>query len=227
MSEHDDVTACHTLEADRAAATSLVFRNLAIGFRYPAEQVYDQLAGPLFWEQLRDAREFLGQDSAEHSFTAITRPELPPQRELESAYLGAFEDVGGNREFCPLYEGSYSVIERYSDLLIELKTLYRHFGLAMSESTREQPDHVTAELEFMHFLLHKQAELLETGAIAEPYRRAQRDFLARHLQQWIPAMARRADGFVGNPFYRYWTELTADVITNWPLHGRAMMSIIQ
>ncbi len=220
MSDRHPSTAAGAGDAARAAAGSLLFRNLATGFRYPDGPVYAQLAGAAFWEQLREAWELLELGACDSPCLERSRRELPPQRELESAYLLAFEDVGGDRRFCSLYEGSYRVQERYSDLLIELNTLYEHFGLTMAAPAREQPDHITAELEFMHFLGHKQAELLAAGGDTEPYLRAQHDLAARHLRQWIPALARRADELVREPLYRHWTRLTAEVVARWPSPAR-------
>ena len=44
------------------------------------------------------------------------------------------------------------------------------------------------ELEFLHFLAFREAEALQTGQDAGPFRRAQRDFIDRHPGRWIPRL---------------------------------------
>jgi len=50
------------------------------------------------------------------------------------------------------------------------------------------PDHVTTELEFLHYLTFREAELCQQGLDPSSLRRAARDFLARHLCKWFPKL---------------------------------------
>jgi|TARA_B100000315_G_scaffold242894_1_gene265642 DMSO reductase family type II enzyme chaperone len=68
---------------------------------------------------------------------------------------------------------------------------YEHFGLETAQATRELPDHLATELEFLHFLTFSEAEALETGTDPGSFRRAQRDFLARHPGRWVPDLHER------------------------------------
>ena len=83
----------------------------------------------------------------------------------------------------------------------EVVRFYNHFGLTLSESPRELPDHVTTELEFLHFLAFREAQAIEQGAEADPFRRAQRDFIARHLGRWIPKLRAKLVGANAMPFF--------------------------
>ena len=44
--------------------------------------------------------------------------------------------------------------------MLEVSEFYKHFGLNMNqeEGKRELPDHLCAELEFLHFLTFKEAQ---------------------------------------------------------------------
>jgi TorA maturation chaperone TorD len=64
------------------------------------------------------------------------------------------------------------------------------------------PDHVTVELEFMHYLAHQEAQARETGGDEESYLRAQRDFLERHLHGWWPLAVAASQGQRPQRFYR-------------------------
>ena len=68
--------------------------------------------------------------------------------------------------------------------MVELVRFYNYFGLRITPGL--MPDHVTVELEFMHYLAHQEAQAWQSGDDRESYLRAQRDFLERHLNGWWP-----------------------------------------
>src|SRR3972149_5997703 len=83
----------------------------------------------------------------------------------------------------------------------ELVRFYNYFGLRTTPG--RMPDHVTAELEFMHYLAHQEAEARQAAGDRESYLRAQRDFLERHLNGWWPwGAATATQGHRAPPFYR-------------------------
>src|SRR4030065_69651 len=54
----------------------------------------------------------------------------------------------------------------------ELVRFYDFFGLGLAPGT--MPDHLTAELDFMHFLTFREAEAVREGGDRESYLRAER-----------------------------------------------------
>jgi DMSO reductase family type II enzyme chaperone len=84
----------------------------------------------------------------------------------------------------------------------EAVRFYNHFGLTLSESPREMPDHITTELEFLHFLAFREAQSLQNGEDPAPFRRAERDFVARHPGRWIPKLRQRLEEQDPMPFFR-------------------------
>jgi DMSO reductase family type II enzyme chaperone len=99
---------------------------------------------------------------------------------FQSEYIRLFE-VGGRRgPPCPLHSGHYA--RDRLQTLQEIVRFYTFFGLRTR--TGFMPDHAAVELEFMSSLAAP-----ENGSHNETSRRrAQRDFLARHLN-WLPELA--------------------------------------
>jgi DMSO reductase family type II enzyme chaperone len=100
-------------------------------------------------------------------------------------------DAGAGGPPCPLYGGVYGGARMKA--MEEAVRFYNHFGLKLSESPRELPDHLSTELEFMHYLTYRETEALQQGDDPGPYQRAQRDFLQRNLLGWIRQLHARLE----------------------------------
>ena len=68
---------------------------------------------------------------------------------------------------------------------------YNYFGLRLAGELRELPDHITTELEFLHYLTFREAQIRQQGQDPSSLLRAERDFLARHLCRWVPRLQAR------------------------------------
>lgn len=102
------------------------------------------------------------------------------------AWLAAF-DTAVSRSACSLHEAAYAGGER-SALLEELVRFYAHFGLVREECA-ELPDHLAVELEFMVFLNRLEERCAQRQEDVAGVRRAQRDFLSRHLARLARGIA--------------------------------------
>lgn len=85
----------------------------------------------------------------------------------------------------------------------EVIRFYEHFGLAYDlRQTREWPDFIGTELEFLHYLTFLEAGAAD--AASQVFSRAQGDFLERHLAKWTHRLAARlgsmAESFPFNAF---------------------------
>lgn len=105
---------------------------------------------------------------------------------------------------CPLYETQYGAAHVYQQVheLGDIQGFYKAFGLDISDVEKERCDHISVELEFMHFLLYKQAYAIENHGDekAQICVDAQKKFLKEHVGKWVPLFAvlfgRKAeDGF--------------------------------
>lgn len=107
---------------------------------------------------------------------------------LQAAYRHGFGAAGS---LC--YETEYGLPHefRQSQELADISGFYRAFGFAIGGSVRERPDHLAAELEFMHVLALKEAHARLNGLVepAEVCIEAQAKFLGEHLGTWIDLFA--------------------------------------
>jgi hypothetical protein len=95
---------------------------------------------------------------------------------------------------------------------VELFELGDHFGISPSldEGTRDRPDHIANELEFMHILSFQEAAAIENGSSPDAYRQAARDFLRFHLVDFTKAIGDRTEP-KGTPLYSGITALARDL----------------
>ena len=187
-----------------AAGRSAVYRYLAEALAFPTRGLSEAVASGRFLEELLAA-------GAEVPFPVPVDGGLEAQpaltfEEMEGEYIRLFE-VGPGRPPCPLYEGSHR--RGRKELLEDLVRFFEHFGLRHEEG--DLPDHLCAELEFMHYLAFKEAAALRAGTDSQPYRLAQRDFLDRHLNRWLPALRARLEKLDPPRFYASILRLTDEI----------------
>ena len=76
--------------------------------------------------------------------------------------------VGPNELLAPPYGSVYLDGERrvMGDSTMEVIKMYEEQGLSIDKEFRNLPDHITAELEFMYYLIFREIEALEKSDIA-------------------------------------------------------------
>ncbi len=185
--------------------TSWVYLLFGRCFSYPAVDFREALKDEAVGHAMKGALETL---PFEVSFKGIPSPRLP-QDELEAEYINAFDLTPP----CPLYESDHRSDElSRRDILEELLRYYEHFDIKLSDSGKDYPDHVVVELEFMAFLTQKEARALERGRDPDPYRRAQFDFLDRHLNRWVHLLDERIRQHVKEPFYEAMSSFMGEFV---------------
>lgn len=180
-----------------AAARSTVYLGLATALSFPSPALVEAAASGRFLAGLETALPSLpftfAIDPAERQ--ALSDPSLAFE-EVQAEYIRLFE-VGPGRPPCPLYEGYHR--SGRMKLMEETVRFYEHFGLRPNPG--DQPDHLCAQLEFMHYLSFKEAANMAAGRPTAGLAAAQRDFLARHLCRWLPCLRARAEECGAPPFY--------------------------
>jgi DMSO reductase family type II enzyme chaperone len=122
----------------------------------------------------------------EAAVAAVADAKLEP---LRAEYSGLFE-VGDQGPPVPLREELAH--GGHGGLREEVVRYYEHFDYALAERFAWQPDHLSIELEFVHFLCYREATASGADA-ALPFQLAQLDFVERHLSDWIAAAAAQAE----------------------------------
>ena len=77
------------------------------------------------------------------------------------------------------------------DSTLDVKTRYREAGLDTARNFKDAPDHISAELEFMYYLIFKEIEAFSNSDIATAIGliQKQKSFLEDHLLWWVPKFA--------------------------------------
>ncbi len=188
-----------------AAARSTLYQYLASWLSFPWQDFHEFARSG---EMIPAARSVIAH--LPYSLEGVDRlwPELEKvdedYDEFQSAYVGLF-DVGMGGPPVPLYGGVWGGDRQR--VMEEALRFYRYFGLTISSKERDLPDHLTAELEFLHFLTFKEVEALRNGEDPGSLRRAARDFLARHPARWLPKAVAKLAKIDAHPFWRAMIEL--------------------
>jgi TorA maturation chaperone TorD len=86
---------------------------------------------------------------------------------------------------------------------LDVRNRYREAGLDTAKNFKDAPDHISAELEFMYYLIFKEIEAFSNTDIesAIGFIQKQRSFLEGHLMAWVPEFAKSIIEYAENPFY--------------------------
>jgi len=126
------------------------------------------------------------------------------EEELTVDYAKLF--VGPNELIAPPFGSVYLDTGRrvIGDSTMEVIRMYEEQGLVMDKEFRNLPDHITAELEFMSYLIFKEVEALEKSELdtALKFIRTQELFLNGFLGKWIKPFCDKIKEGVENEFYR-------------------------
>jgi len=171
-----------SVNAGTLASAYLVMAKL---FSFPSAEV---------WERLSEA--------------GLVDPSLT-QELLEAEYLAAFE-MGRESPPVTLFEGMHRGDLGCDGILEDLLRFYEFFDAKLSETDREFPDHLVTELEFLAWLSMQEEAAERAGRDAEPFRNAEKDFLARHLCAWLPVFRQRLEAT--NTAYAQYGAMLADLV---------------
>jgi len=97
----------------------------------------------------------------------------------------------------PLYETEFGKREVFqqTQLLADISGTYQAFGLDINAAHRDRCDHLSTELEFLAFLLLKEAYATEhdESEQARIARGARQQFLHDHVGKWVPLLLERME----------------------------------
>jgi DMSO reductase family type II enzyme chaperone len=116
---------------------------------------------------------------------------------LRAEYSGLFE-VGSQGPPAPIREDLQT--GQRAGTREEVVRFYDYFGYVLDGKFAWQPDHLSVQLEFMHYLCFREAEAA-TEADALSFQLAQADFAGRHLVGWVPQLAANVDSLAAGTLY--------------------------
>ncbi len=116
---------------------------------------------------------------------------------------------------CPPYEtlfGNDHVFAQ-SHVMGDIAGFYKAFGVELSKDVHERLDHLSVELEFMHFLTYKESYsrchdgIDKTEIVVD----AQKKFIKNHIGRWVPLFCRMLAKKSDTGLFK----LIADCISEW------------
>lgn len=198
-----------------AAARSGLYALLARAFAFPEPELHHDL---LSGRWLREAAEVASRLPYRLPLARIGSWRVPGKHNaLQQEYIRLFEVGRRGSPPCTLYGGHYARDRMHA--MEDLVRFYNFFGLRTARG--HLPDHITVEMEFMAYLARREAEAKDDPT---SYRRAQRDFLDRHLTGWLPQLALSLRQRRPLPFYRSLASLAARFVTADGAHLRALLA---
>jgi DMSO reductase family type II enzyme chaperone len=176
-------------EQQIAVARSGAFRLFVEALQYPDEELMEVIRGGQLADAIRTAFEALDPGLSEGIDWEALK-DGGSGDDLGVEYTRLF-DVGVSGPPCPLCGGLYTGARMKT--MEEAVRFYNFFGLSLSGGPRELPDHLSTELEFLHFLAFQEARALQEGKDPGSFRRAQADFVERHPGRWVPKLRVRVE----------------------------------
>ena len=187
-----------TPEELQTASRSRLYQLLEQAFLFPEAPFYESVRDGGFREDVLDVASGLPYALPVGADEAWPKSAPASYDDFQAEYIRLF-DVGVGAPPCPLYGGLHASGRK--QVMEEVCRFYEYFGLKLPPKLRELPDHITTELEFLHFLTFKEAAALHQGKDRTSYLRAERDFLERHPGRWVPLLARRLAAQSPLPFF--------------------------
>ena len=183
-----------TIEQRALAARIDMYALLADAYRYPdaLTRVYVR-NGELKSDFMRIAESLpyaMAMDDQEANL--LVYPDSVVDDDVEADFIRFFE-AGPGHPPCPLVEGIHMSKENgrrtiFKDLIL----FYNNFGLSYAEGcVHDSPDHITYEMEFLHYLAFLELKTLQKGKDPRQLQWAQKDFIERHPAQWTCLLADR------------------------------------
>ena len=114
---------------------------------------------------------------------------------------------------CPPYETLFGNDHVFGQSYVmgDISGFYTAFGLQLSQDIHERLDHLSVELEFLHYLAYKESYALchdgqeKTKTVVD----AEKKFVKEHIGRWVPLFSGMLKKKADYGFYKYIADLTA------------------
>ena len=187
--------------AEALAVRSAIYVVLARGFSFPHQSAMDFLKR--CGETGSDGDGGIG-ETLRALFEVVKTESIET---LQGAYVRLFDPVAG---IFP-YESEMKNLRDFSKvhLMADIMGFYQAFGV---QPSNERPDHISSELEFMHYLTLKESYALRKRQMenAAVCRSAREKFFSDHVMTWTDALLEALRARAGEdiaPFYAHVMDL--------------------
>ncbi|MFM8552174.1 MAG: molecular chaperone [Nitrospiraceae bacterium] len=115
---------------------------------------------------------------------------------------------------CPPYETLFGNDHVFGQAHVmgDIAGYYRAFGVELSKDIHERMDHLSVELEFMHFLAYKEsyARCHDGADKTQIVVDAQKKFVKEHVGRWVPLFCRMLVKKADSGFFRHMADFGSD-----------------
>ena len=178
------------IEDNETTARTAVYQTLGRIFLPPDDE---------HWELARDGRWAKELASAG---TLLAFPFDPGEQPVPAGERAALDTEYGRLFSEAVQAGAW--FDDASQTHDEVVRFYEYFGLKTGEGARPV-DHLVTECDFMQYLTYKEAAA-RSDRLRGSYRRAQLDFVGRHLAVWLPRLQAHVASSGPAPFYAWATD---------------------
>ncbi len=189
-----------------SVARAVVYRFLARCFSYPDTELIRLLDGDSLAEIL-DSWSTLGLDASKEMMEITSWLESAGSEaaldEMQIEYTRLFVNAYP-RIAAPPYSSVYLDKDRqvWGPSTAQAGRFYEEAGLSPSEDFADIPDHISAELEFISYLILEQQKLQPEGnAAGRDTVEIEGRFLADHFLKWVPQFLNQVVDSTENTFY--------------------------
>lgn len=165
-------------------------------------------------------------DAAKRAFETLVPPVFAKEWQRLVSYLETqYEPIELAVEYTRLFRGPVKAqAYPYESMHVDGEAMgkssldaarrYGEAGVSVAEDFKDLPDHISAELEFMHYLCGRELDALQRGADddAACFRHTGQAFLKDHLSRWVPQLTGLVMQHATTPYYLTIAEITREFI---------------
>ena len=228
---------------ERALGRSKLYLLISWSLLYPEDDEFlDYLQSGEFvedsrsaLESLRGALEGIGGERAKLKLTSLSKPFDQIENwiaaecinwqlsDLQAEHRRVFSNV--ITLDCPPYETLFGNDHVFAQAHVmgDIAGFYKAFGVELSRDIHERMDHLSVELEFMHFLAYKEsyARCHDGAEKTQIVVDAQKKFVKDHIGRWVPLFSRMLAKKAEFGIFRY----MADFLSEWIDFDQAYLGV--
>lgn len=217
-----------------ASQRGVIYDLLALGFSSPTYELVERIREGWFVLPLQESPFLLlgsspgvyGLEGFSLEATKKTPAEIYIDLQTEHTHLF----FGPTAMIVPPYESVYreAGYTVMGETTLSVLKAYEKAGMILSPELGDLPDHVVVELEFLAHLCEEEAALWqgeETHVIKVI--QVEREFLTKHLLQWVPIFAKKVVEESSSAFYRNLAEVTKVYLQCEDDHLRTLVDLLE